>query len=158
MNSNMNMKVGIIGAGATARSAVAACRELAVKELAVTARRAQPVADVIQLADRMGLSASATAWSDKESCLNADLVISTLPGDAAAELTSRIPREPDTLLDVTYSPWPTTLADGWQAAGGTVAPGYRMLLWQAAAQVELMTRLPAPVQQMSHAQEAVLFG
>ena len=52
------------------------------------------------------------------------------------------------LLDVVYAPWPTPLASAYAAAGGTVVPGTAMLLHQAAAQVTLMTGLPAPIEQM----------
>jgi shikimate dehydrogenase len=54
-------------------------------------------------------------------------------------------------MDVVYHPWPTPLAQAAQSAGSTVASGYAMLLHQAAAQVELMTGKPAPLEAMREA-------
>ena len=60
------------------------------------------------------------------------------------------------LLDVVYDPRPTELMAAWSALGGAalggaVLGGERMLLHQAAAQVELMTGLPAPLAAMDAA-------
>ena len=54
------------------------------------------------------------------------------------------------LLDVTYAPWPTTLARSWH---GPVARGADLLLWQATEQVRLMTGREAPVGAMREALE-----
>jgi shikimate dehydrogenase len=59
-------------------------------------------------------------------------------------------------LDVVYHPWPTPLAEAAVDAGSVVASGYAMLLHQAAAQVELMTGKPAPVEAMRAAGEQEL--
>jgi shikimate dehydrogenase len=55
-----------------------------------------------------------------------------------------------------YDPWPTPLAEAATAAGAVVASGFAMLLHQAAAQVELMTGKPAPLEAMRAAGEAEL--
>jgi shikimate dehydrogenase len=52
------------------------------------------------------------------------------------------------LLDVAYGDTPTALARAWAAAGGRVADGLDLLLWQAVDQVQLMTGLDAPVDAM----------
>ena len=52
------------------------------------------------------------------------------------------------MLDVVYEPWPTRLAAAAAAGGATVVGGALMLLHQAAAQVELMTGSPAPLEAM----------
>jgi len=57
---------------------------------------------------------------------------------------------------VVYHPWPTPLARAAAAAGSVVASGYAMLLHQAAAQVELMTGKPAPLEAMHEAGEREL--
>ena len=49
------------------------------------------------------------------------------------------------VLDVSYDPWPSELAEAAARAGSVVISGYEMLVHQAAAQVELMTGRPAPV-------------
>ncbi len=80
-----------------------------------------------------------------------DLLISTVPAGAAdlfseRTLFSRTP--PMAVMDVVYHPWPTPLAQAAAAAGAIVASGFAMLLHQAAAQVELMTGKPAPLEAM----------
>ena len=52
--------------------------------------------------------------------------------------------------------WPTPLARAASAAGAVVASGFAMLLHQAAAQVELMTGKPAPLEAMRAAGQAEL--
>ena len=54
-------------------------------------------------------------------------------------------RDVPALLDVVYDSWPTPLARG---CAGVVVSGATMLLHQAAAQVELMTGRPAPLEAM----------
>jgi shikimate dehydrogenase len=75
---------------------------------------------------------------------NADVVISTLPGGAANQLAAQMMQRGGRLagrclLDVAYDPWPSQLAQVWQAGGGQVVSGLSMLLYQAAAQVTIMT-------------------
>jgi shikimate dehydrogenase len=116
-------RAAVIGAGATAASALVALGiELRVGEL-----------HPLELEDR---------WPQ--------VVISTLPAgaaDALAALSDPSGNVP-TLLDVVYAPWPTALASVYSAAGGVVVGGAAMLLHQAAAQVELMTGQPAPLDAM----------
>jgi shikimate dehydrogenase len=138
----------ILGAGATAASALAAVVELRPRRVRICARRSSASADLEELASRLGLNAQAWPWPDTAEALSSELVISTLPGDAAAQFAQLVPAQAGLLLDMTYSPWPTSLAKSWEISGGTVAPGYRVLLWQAAIQVELMTGRQAPVTQM----------
>jgi shikimate dehydrogenase len=150
-------RVSILGAGATARSAAAAAEQLGGRHLVIVARRPEAAADVARTAAGLGLSAvESRGWQDPGDALAADLVIATVPGDAAASLASALPRRPQVLLDVTYHPWPTALARAWQSAGGTAGPGSQMLLWQAVEQVALMTGRQPPVSAMSDALQAAL--
>ena len=102
----------------------------------------------------VGLGIRTLTWSPGEPASDAavahelaaaDLVVSTLPAHAADTLGAPLARalggrpRPGALLDVVYAPWPTVLAATWQAGGGVVAPGWLMLLHQAAPQVQLMT-------------------
>lgn len=140
----------VLGAGATARSAAAALDLLGVGSLDVVARRPEAAGTVLEAAG--AAAGRAVAWDAAgPDVLAADVVVSTVPGDAAASLADRVPSVPGVLLDVTYHPWPTQLAQAWLDAGGTVVPGALMLLWQAARQVELMTGRPAPVPVMRQA-------
>ena len=56
-----------------------------------------------------------------------------------------------TLLDVVYADWPTPLARAARARGADVVSGLEMLICQAAAQVELFTGRPAPIDAMAEA-------
>lgn len=141
-------EVVILGAGATAASTLAAVVELRPRRVRICARRSGASAELESLASRLGLNAQAWPWQETGQTLTSEIVISTLPGDAAAQFAAFVPTRPGLLLDTTYSPWPTSLAGAWEVSGGTVAPGYRVLLWQAAMQVELMTGRQAPVNQM----------
>lgn len=140
--------VVIFGAGATAASALAAIVELRPRRVRICARRFSASEELESLASRLGLNAQAWPWARTSETLTSEIVISTLPGDAGAQFAADVPARAGLLLDTTYGPWPTSLASAWLASGGTVAPGYRMLLWQAAVQVELMTGRQAPVTEM----------
>lgn len=143
-------RAGIVGAGATARSAAAALARLGIPEVDVSARRPEAAAAAAQCARDLGLQARVVDWAEVGQLLRLPVVISTLPGDAAAFLADQLAPgiTPGYLLDVTYHPWPTHLARAWASAGGVVIGGLAMLLWQAAEQVRLMTGDPAPVEQM----------
>ena len=106
----------------------------------------------------MGLEVSLAALVADARELAADLVVSTLPPRGADALAARAWAPGQSLLDVVYDPWPTALAGAVGAAGGAVLSGALMLLHQAAAQVELMTRRPAPVSAMRAALRAAAPG
>jgi shikimate dehydrogenase len=153
--------VTIIGAGATACSALAAVGELGASGADVVLRDPNRAGGLLATADRLGLKASLRPWDDlgQPGVPVPDLVISTVPAGAADAYASRLRQTgqvPPVLMDVVYHPWPTPLAQVAQAAGSTVASGYAMLLHQAAAQVELMTGKPAPLEAMREAGEQEL--
>jgi shikimate dehydrogenase len=133
----------VVGGGATATSALAALAGLGVPEAAVVVRRPEAADGLVAAAARLGVRADVRPWaeaSDPASGLLArDLVISTVPGDAAAGLGPALPDAPRTLFDVVYHPWPTALAAAWAQAGGLVVGGLDLLVHQAVLQVGLMT-------------------
>jgi len=133
----------LLGAGATARSSVAALAQLGVTRLRVRARRAAPAEQVAAFAGSLGLQASVDELSVSTSgkTTDADIVISTLPADAAATWADMGARSDTALLDTSYFPWPSALATAWKQRRpqAPVASGRDMLLWQAVAQVGLMT-------------------
>ena len=143
----------ILGAGATARSAVAAAATLGVATLVVCARRLDAAEDVCAVAAEFGISASAHGLDPAPELLAVDLVISTLPRDIASNWVRAINSGGGALQDVSYYPWPTPLAAKWPTA--VIASGRDLLLWQAAEQVKLMTGCDAPVPQMRAALDAV---
>lgn len=136
----------ILGAGATARSALAAMAELGVEEVAVVARRPEAAEPLVSLATGFGIDARVCPFEPRADLMTRDLVVSTLPGDAGEPWSSVCADASGVLLDASYHPWPTPLAGAWPNA--SVASGRDMLLWQAVAQVRLMTGLDAPVDAM----------
>ena len=150
--------VTIIGAGATACSALAALAEFGAAAADVVVRDPSRAADLLAAADRLNVRVrllSLTALTDAAP----GLLISTVPAGAADGYAERIRatgRAPAAVLDVVYAPWPTPLAEAAAAAGAVVASGFAMLLHQAAAQVELMTGKAAPLEAMRAAGEAEL--
>lgn len=134
----------VLGARATASSALAALGELGITSSTVAARRFGGPGSVVAAASRLGVTIEQILWSDSEAVDRAassvDLVISTLPAAAADPLAERLRvREGQILLDVVYSPRDTALRRAFESAGGVVAEGTDMLVFQAGAQVQLMT-------------------
>lgn len=150
----------VLGARATASSALAALGELGITTT-VAARRFGGPGSVISAASRLGVSVEQVMWSDvsavASAAARADVLISTLPAGVADPIASRLaPREGQILLDVIYSPRDTALRTTFEKAGGVVAEGTDMLVYQGAAQVQLMTgRSPDPAV-MRHALETEL--
>jgi len=139
----------ILGAGATARSAVAALVRLGARSVVVCARRPEAAFEVVELASRLGLPARSAPLDPDIGLVRADVVISTLPGDAAADWAPLAGSAGGVLLDASYHPWPTPLAASWES--GRVASGRDMLLWQAVEQVRLMTGMEPDVALMASA-------
>ena len=134
----------VLGARATASSALAALGELGITSSTVAARRFGGPGSVVAAASRLGVTIEQILWSDSEAVDRAassvNLVISTLPASAADPLAERLRvREGQILLDVVYSPRDTALRRAFESAGGVVAEGTDMLVFQAGAQVQLMT-------------------
>ena len=151
----------VLGARATASSALAALGELGITTTTVAARRFGGPGSVISAASRLGVSVEQVMWSDvsavASAAARADVLISTLPAGVADPIASRLaPREGQILLDVIYSPRDTAMRTTFEKAGGVVAEGTDMLVYQGAAQVQLMTgRSPDPAV-MRHTLEAEL--
>lgn len=157
----------IIGAGATARSALLALRELGVREgVRIAARDATKAGALIDsmpdLGLEVGIAIDLAGWWFEE-WPPVDVVISTVPAGAANEAVASMLGRPDpdlmrgtSLLDVVYADWPTPLARASRTRGATVVSGLEMLVHQAARQFELFTGAPAPVEAMQAAGRAAL--
>jgi shikimate dehydrogenase len=132
-------RVLLLGAGATASSVIAAVHDLGATRIVIGARTPAKAGAAIELATRLGVAASAHDLDTAiEEAQDADVVVSTLPGDVALGLA--LPtglRESAPLFDVAYAPWPTAIARSWAAVGGTTASGLGMLLHQAIRQVRI---------------------
>ncbi|GHD24771.1 shikimate 5-dehydrogenase [Streptomyces violarus] len=147
----------VLGAGATASSALAALSRICPGEIAVYVRSEARAAEMRQWAERLEVSVRIADWADAEQALRAPLVISTTPAGVTDALARSVPERPAALFDVLYDPWPTTLAARWSAYGGAVVSGLDLLVHQAVLQVEQMTgHTPAPLDAMRKAGERAL--
>ncbi|MGW6546893.1 shikimate dehydrogenase [Streptomyces massasporeus] len=147
----------VLGAGATASSALAALSRICPGEIAVYVRSEARAGEMRQWAERLGVAVRIADWADAEQALRAPLVISTTPAGVTDALARSVPERPAALFDVLYEPWPTDLAARWSAYGGAVVSGLDLLVHQAVLQVEQMTGLtPAPLEAMRKAGEQAL--
>ncbi|MFF7771840.1 shikimate dehydrogenase [Streptomyces massasporeus] len=147
----------VLGAGATASSALAALSRICPGEIAVYVRSEARATEMRQWAERLGIAVRIADWADAERALHAPLVISTTPAGVTDALARSVPERPAALFDVLYDPWPTDLAARWSAYGGAVVSGLDLLVHQAVLQVEQMTGLsPAPLDAMRKAGERAL--
>jgi shikimate dehydrogenase len=146
----------VIGAGATARSALAALARLGYRAATVVARRPEALDELASSAAPLGIAVNSRAWTDAAAVGAAALVISTAPAGATDVIAAGLQGAAGVLLDVVYAPWPTALAEAWAAAGGTVIGGLELLVEQAAIQVKLMTGESPPVEVMRQAGYAAL--
>lgn len=150
--------VAILGAGATARSAVLALAELGVTEVRVYARNEARAGDLLAWAGKAAPGLGLSAAPIEQWPVGAEpAVVSTLPGGAADGFALPGPRG-GLLFDAVYAGWPTPLARTAAAAGMTVVGGLDLLVHQAARQFTLFTGLPAPVAAMFAAGRAALGG
>lgn len=128
-------RVRILGAGATAASALVASSELGAREVDVRARRPERAAHLVDLGERLGLSVTTAPFdADAEAV---DLTVATLPSGAALaeQTTRRLSEGGGALFDVAYAPWPSALATAW--SGGDAISGEGMLLRQAVRQIRI---------------------
>lgn len=147
----------ILGAGATASSALAALARICTGEVVAYVRSDARAAEMRQWGERLDLDVRTADWADADRALHAPLVIATTPAGTTDALAGAVPERPATLFDVLYDPWPTALAARWSMFGGAVVSGLDLLVHQAVLQVEQMTgRSPAPVEAMRKAGERAL--
>lgn len=128
----------IIGAGATATSALVALAELGAARVEVVARRPEAAAQLEDLGERIGVAVFPAPITDAAHA-PLPLTIATLPGGAAlpTETEDALAASGGLLYDVVYGTWPTPLAGAWERAGGRAAQGSGMLLQQAILQVRI---------------------
>ncbi|MFE8945507.1 shikimate dehydrogenase [Streptomyces sp. NPDC007856] len=149
----------ILGAGATASSALAALARICTGEVVAYVRSEARAAEMRQWGERLDVEVRTADWADAERALRAPLVIATTPAGTTDALAAAVPERPATLFDVLYDPWPTVLAARWSMFGGAVVSGLDLLVHQAVLQVERMTgRSPAPLEAMRRAGEKALAG
>lgn len=143
-------EIAVLGAGGTARAALAAAARLRSALVTICVRRRAAGEELGRVAQALGLRTEILDWADAPGLGGTDVVISTVPRGAADHLSGpRMFWHPDTVVfDVVYDPWPTPLATAAVAAGGRVVSGLDLLLAQAVGQFEQFTGVPAPVAAM----------
>ncbi|MFD7239976.1 shikimate dehydrogenase [Streptomyces syringium] len=147
----------VLGAGATASSALAALARICTGEVTAYVRSAERAAEMRHWGERLGVDVRTADWSRAAEGLDAPLVVATTPAGATDGLAAEVPEHPGTLFDVLYEPWPTPLAAAWADRGGAILGGLDLLVHQAVLQVEQMTGCPtAPLAAMRAAGEAAL--
>ncbi|MGO3022046.1 MAG: shikimate dehydrogenase family protein [Brevibacterium sp.] len=124
----------ILGAGATAASALVACRDLGIAHVDFRVRNPDRARRVLDLAERIGLSASV---GDLSRIGPSAIVISTLPAEAAPDPIWDDSFAPGAIvLDVAYAADSAFLAAA-AAHGLRPVAGTAMLVEQAVAQFEM---------------------
>ncbi|WP_318528807.1 shikimate dehydrogenase [Microbacterium terricola] len=128
----------IVGAGATAASALVALTELGARHIEVVARRPHAVAPLEAIGERLGVTVRPVPL-DAPAHAPLPVTVATLPGDVrlAAPSAEALAVGGGLLVDVVYGQWPTPLAQAWPAGGGRAVSGLGMLLHQALLQVRV---------------------
>ncbi|WP_091067168.1 shikimate dehydrogenase [Micromonospora humi] len=141
--------VTVLGAGGTARAAIAAAARVGAAEVTVVARRPEAVDELRPVAAAVGVPLAGAEWDGAPAHARADLVISTVPRGVADLLGESFDWRPGTVFfDVVYDPWPTPMAAAALAAGCRVISGLDLLFAQAIGQFEQFTGLAAPREAM----------
>jgi shikimate dehydrogenase len=133
----------ILGAGATAASALVAAHRLGAKKAFAGVRSPESAGDLVAIGEALGAEVMVrTLDSLREIDEPITAVISTLPNGTDVDLgvDADVVRDA-TLFDVAYSPWPTPLAAAW--SGADVIGGLEMLVLQALQQVRLFVNREA---------------
>jgi shikimate dehydrogenase len=125
----------IIGAGATARAAIASVSAI-TKRVSVVSRNPEREAAM----NRASLvDITYLPWEFTSQVNTATLVINTTPNQAADFFLSGIDKPRGTLFEVLYHPWPTAISRAWSKTQAQVIDGLDLLIHQAIAQVEIFS-------------------
>ncbi len=125
----------ILGAGATASSALVAVAELGAQRVDIRARRPERATELLKVGKRLGIDVSAHTFDAPVSPV--DVTIATLPTGTVldADTVQPLVASGGALLDAAYAPWPSALASVWHE--GQVISGLAMLFNQAVRQVRV---------------------
>jgi shikimate dehydrogenase len=153
----------VIGAGGAARAVTDALAVAGASDVAVVNRTPERAEAVAALA---GTAGRAVAAADTGQVAQADLVVNATPigmagvpggsseGSASWLVAPELMHPGQVVVDLVYAPRPTPWLTAAAEAGATAVDGLGMLVHQAAAQLELWTGLPAPVDVMWQAATA----
>ncbi|MEU7009287.1 shikimate dehydrogenase [Streptomyces sp. NPDC046332] len=147
----------VLGAGATASSALAALSRICTGPVTAYVRSEARAEEMRGWGARLGVDVRTADWAHADRAFAAPLVIATTPAGTTDALAAEVPDAAGTLFDVLYHPWPTPLAAAWSERGGAVLGGLDLLVHQAVLQVEQMTGVAeAPLAAMRAAGERAL--
>jgi len=125
----------IIGAGATARAAIAAVSAI-TKSVSVVSRNPEREAAM----NRASLvDVTYLPWKLTDELNDAELVINATPNQAAEFFLTGINEPRGKLFEVLYHPWPTAISKAWSESNAPVIDGLDLLIHQAIAQVEIFS-------------------
>lgn len=125
----------VLGAGATAASALVALRDLGATRVDLRARRPQAADRLRSLADALGVVLTVEGFEQPAS--DVDVTVATLPSGAVLDddVATPLTAVGGTLFEAAYAPWPSALAARWPAEN--VISGFEMLLYQAVRQIRI---------------------
>lgn len=143
----------ILGNGNTAASAVAACASMGVASVTVAARHVR-ANDAMERIMREHAGTLRMVALDSEAALEAladsDVVVNTIPAGFAQPVADMLAASGvqvrGMLLDVIYGAGFSSLRSVYRSRGGLFVDGRDMLLYQALAQVLLMTGVADPLE------------
>ena len=137
-------RVAVIGAGGTARSALAALAEK-VPQVDIFLRDPAKATALGGVAPNLGIHALSFADLNPTKFSQYDWVISTVPAGATDDFALALSKEDIRLesvhlLEVLYNPWPTELLISAGAAGAKTIDGLVLLVEQALHQIQIFTQ------------------
>lgn len=127
----------VVGAGATAASALAALHSAGLESVSLLVREPARADELARLVRGWGVEVAIGRLD--EPVPGADLLVSTVPSAAVGTYARTWCERSGAVFDVIYDPWPTALASAAREAGRPVVSGLDLLAHQAALQVALMT-------------------
>lgn len=137
---------GVIGAGATARSVVAALSDRGARDVLVVNRTPTRADDAAAIAGERGRAVHADALGSAALVVQAAVLSSA--GGEDTETAARLARSigaGQLVVDVTYEPRTSAFLEEASTRGARVRNGLGMLVHQAALQVRLFTGRDAPL-------------
>ncbi|MEJ1092652.1 shikimate dehydrogenase [Microbacterium istanbulense] len=128
-------RVRILGAGATASSALVSAGMLGATHAQVVARRPEAARTLVDIGTALGMTVDIHGFADAPGVV--DATIATVPSGTVldADVTQHLASAGGVLFEAAYAPWPSALAAGW--GSGTVISGLEMLLYQAVRQIRI---------------------
>jgi len=151
-------RAAIVGAGATAHSALMGLGRLGLRRLHVAARSPERAAGLAAAARAADVSVTVGDLGQPPPT-SVDVLISTLPGSVGVALPTAVLGAAGIVFDVAYDPWPSPLLARAVQAGATPVDGLALLAHQAVLQVEAMTGSRVPVEELRQAALSALgFG